>query len=205
MDIPLVIKVNTKKNRRGKKSDTSTSESPKSMSSSPKTFPIPRSYATVSAPVQQTPDVDYPPLQPRYVAPPRPTYELFPKPTFQQQPLREMQYNVPHKFHQPVYNYLTPQYAVPQYAAPQQPMYPVYAQPTQLTYNPYPVYVQQPVQPQVQRQSQHYQPPHMRQPVKQMTAGTIRLLNDYEKFWTPMCKDPNIRDRVRESFNYFPN
>jgi len=224
MDIPLAICVNNKKKKRhGKKPDPPASES---LSSSPKNFPIPRSYATVSTPTQKTPVIDYPPLQSRYVAPPHlpppsspssphpAAYELFPKPAFHQEPLREVYYNVPRDLQQQS----VPQYITPQYAALQQPTYSVYAQqyqpqPQMITHNPYSVYVQQqPVQrtvPQQQHyqppQQQHYQPPQMRQPAKQMTAGTIRLLNNYEKFWAPMCKDPDIRDRVRESFNYFPN
>ena len=87
MDIPLVTYINTKK-KFGKKSN-SPSNSPRLstpiMSSSPKTIPTPRTYATVIAPTNvstseltKTPVMEYPPLPTHYIRQPIKQYELFP-------------------------------------------------------------------------------------------------------------------------------
>ena len=230
MDIPIVMCVKTNKktkNSREKKPSSSSGDSPKSIPSSPSTtfspkmIPIPRSYATVIAPSpvnipipKQTPVQEYPPLPTRYVETTMPVYELFPaKPSIQQQyqtqqmPLREVYYstNIPQHTSHLYYNQ-HPMYAK-QYSAPLPPP----PQQQQL-YNPYPVYVQRPVQPMIpsplpqeQSYTPYYQPPQMRQPPKQLSNSSLQLLYHHEKFWNKICTDEKVRQNVRDSYYYFPN
>lgn len=157
-------------------------------STSPKSIPIPRTYATVTTPIHETSLPEYPPLPIHHIEQPMPKYELFPlKPAIQkQEPLREIYYNnlQSSKIQHTYYN-------IPPTPPHIQQM--IYSQRDQSFqyYNSSSMNMQQ------QIPLQHYN-------IYRLPERSICMLYHHENLWNPLCKNELIRQHVRESFKYFP-
>ena len=229
MDIPLVTYITTKK-RFGKKSNSPKLSTP-IMSSSPKTIPTPRTYATVIAPTNvstpeltKTPVMEYPPLPTHYITQqPIKQYELFPIKSAipkEQQSFCENYYIT----QEPIKTYeLFPMKAVvpkeqpfrenyynippnPQYI--QQMLYTDtypqknYPPPPPQNYPPTPPQNYPPPPPQ-----NYPPPPPQNYPPSQyyMNLKILAMMHYHESFWNKFCKNDSVRVNVRESFKYFPH